>query len=530
MKFKHLLLPVMAIVPAMSFAATYYVTPDGAGSKDGSNWENAFGVEELISQAGDVATGDVFNLGGGVYKPSATIVFKVGVGFTLVGGADGNGRTIFSGDKNDNNEADMGDAARLVRIQTNTVHGNDAQKTVLKDIDFTCVRTSVNNSDETNPQTTAVTMGALMIDNSGDVTVEGCRFYNNLAVGNLGGAAVQLYRSTVLFKGCEFYDNKANNRGGAIRMRSNANTKGYTTFDACVIKNNEVVDNLGGAIFMAHGVELNIVNSTIAENSASSDGAAIYVNGSGDHKNQLRIIGSTIAGNIITGENTGAEIASTQSADIKVVNSIIVGGNDNTGSFSFSGTVESDKFSFVSGGWNYVGPVIDAVAEPAKTLGWKEGAAKNGGDQYGENCTYGTVFGDHTVGSNGVIKPFYFEYGASGAQTVAAVADWGISAVVDYNVDQLGNVRVEGRMNGAFADPDINTGIGDVTVSGNDVKLVVAGNGVYCVEGHDGVVEAYNITGRRVAVTRENVISLENMSAGMYVIKAGNAVFKVVKR
>ncbi|MDE6448933.1 MAG: hypothetical protein K2L41_02495, partial [Muribaculaceae bacterium] len=102
--------------------------------------------------------------------------------------------------------------------------------------------------------------------------------------------------------------------------------------------------------------------------------------------------------------------------------------------------------------------------------------------------------------------------------------------VVDYNVDQLGNERIAGRMNGAFADPLISTGIDDVTVGDSDVKLVVTGNGVYGIEGYDGVVEAYNITGRRVAVTREGVISLENMSAGMYVIKAGNAVFKVVKR
>ncbi len=522
MNFKHLLLPVMAIVPAMSFAATYYVTPDGAGSKDGSSWENAFGVEEFRAQAANNVNGDIYNLAGGVYKPSATVVFKVATGCVLNGNADGE-RTIFSGDRNNDSYANSGDANRLIRIVTNTVDGDNTKPVVIKNIDFTCVY--VENNTDTND------MGALMVDNSGDVLVENCNFYGCWSQGVYGGPCVHSFRSTIVFRNCVFRNNSANYRGAVMRLRSNAGTKGVTTLDRCVIMNNTNYHDLGGAIFVAHGKQLNIINTTIAGNKAASRGAAIFFNGADDtYARELNVIGSTIAGNTITGEAEGAQITSNQSAHINIVNSIIVGGNDKTAAFSFEGNVESDKFSFVSGGWNYVGAILDAVAEPAKTVQWKEAASKDGGDQWGDGCTYASVFGENTVGSNGVIKPFRFEYGATGAQTEAAVADWGITAVTDYNVDQLGNERIAGRMNGAFADPLISTGIDDVTVGGNDVKLIVAGNGVYCIDGYDGVVEAYNITGRRVAVTRDGEISLENMSAGMYVIKAGNAVFKIVKR
>ncbi len=526
MRFKLLLLPVVAFIPAMSFAATYYVSPEGAGSKDGSSWENAFGVEDFRTQAAKNANGDVYNLAGGVYVLSGAIKFNKDTGFTLNGNESGE-RTVLSGDTNNNGSANEGDASGLIWASATTGHNVTTRPIVISDIDFTCVYTNTENEN--------AEVGALFIDNSGSVEVNRCNFYKNRANGNRGGAAAFINRSTVLFKECVFRNNSTAHRGGAVRLQSenlSNRIKEYITFDRCCFSNNTVYGKMGGAIFAARCSQLNIINSTITGNKAQSDGAAIYINGksSGEYlAMRLNVIGSTIAGNTSTGDAAGAEIASTQYANIGIVNSIIVGG-EKTGSFAFSGDTEGENFSFVSGGWNYVGPVVDAVAEPKKILQWKTGAAKDGGDQYGEDCTYGTVFGDHTLGGNGVIKPFYFEYGATGAQTADAVSGWGIYHIADYNVDQLGNERVEGRMNGAYADPDINTGIDAVIDNGAVVKLVAAGNGVYNIEGHEGIAEAYSITGRRVAVTRENVISLEGMSAGMYIIKAGNSVFKVIKK
>lgn len=514
MNLKRLLLPVISLLPAMSFAATYYVTPEGAGLKDGSSWENAMGIEEFCAQAANNVNGDVYNLAGGVYKPASTVVFTVATGFTMNGNADGE-RTIFSGDKNGNNNPDDGDANRLIRIQTNTVNGDSKNAVIIKNVDFTCVYTNTDKDTDT--------MGALMIDNSGDVVVESCNFYGNWAQGSQGGPAVHSYRSTVLFRNCKIRNNSANYRGGAIRLRSNANNKGYTTFESCVISGNTNYHDLGGAVFMAHGQKLNVVNSTVYGNKAAGRGAAFFFNGAdGTYIRELNVIGSTIANNHITGASDGAQITSTQSANINIVNSIVVNGNEKTADFSFEGAAESDKFKFVSGGWNCVGVVADAVAEPSKEISWQST------DKLGEEYSFKAVFGENALDSDGVVKPVYFIEGATGAQTTAAVSEWGIDAKVDYLVDQLGNERVAGRVNGAYADPNLSSGIDGVSVE-SSVKLVALGAGRYLLDGATEPVEVYNITGRLVATSSDDTISLESMAPGMYIIKSGKKVFKVIK-
>lgn len=509
----------MAIIPAMSMAETYYVTPEGAGEKNGSSWENAFGVEELITQAANNANGDVYNFAGGVYKPSKKINFKGATGFTLNGNVDGE-RTIFSGDSDDNNRANNGDASILVQANATTAHGNTTNPIVISNIDFTCVYT--NTTDEN------AVVGALYIDNSGSVIVDHCNFYNNYANGNRGGAAAFIYRSTVLFTNCVFRNNQAAYRGGAVRLSSENRSdriKGYYTFDQCLFSNNKVYSNYGGAIYVQRASQLNIINSTMYGNTAVAFGSAIYMQGKEASEvldNKLSIIGSTIANNTTTGTDVDAQITTTQNGRINLVNSIIVAEAENTKSILFSGSTESTNFSFVSGGWNYVGEIADAVAESAKEIKW------NDTDKHGAGCTYAGIFADRTLGSNGVVKPYYFCQGATGAETRAAVADWGIPADVNYDVDQLGNKRTAASMNGAFADPDINTGVDEVLVEDN-ARLVVVGNGVYRVEGATAPVEAYNIMGTQVAYSADDTISLEAVASGMYIIKSGKKVFKVIR-
>lgn len=521
MNFKHLLLPVMAIIPAMSMAETYYVTPEGAGEKNGSSWENAFGVEELIAQAKVNNNGDVYNFAGGVYKPSKIINFKGATGFTLNGNADGE-RTIFSGDSDDNNRANNGDASILVQANATTAHGNATNPIVINNIDFTCVYT--NTTDQN------AVVGALYIDNSGSVIINHCNFYNNYANGNRGGAATFIKRSTVLFSNCVFRNNQAAYRGGAVRLTSDNlsdKIKGYYTFDQCLFSNNKVYSSYGGAIYVQRASQLNIINSTMYGNTAAAFGSAIYMQGKEASEvldNKLSIIGSTIANNTTTGTEVDAQITTTQNGRINLVNSIIVADAENTKSILFSGSTESTNFSFVSGGWNYVGAIADAVAEPAKEIQWKDT------DMHGAKCTYAAVFGDNTLGSNGVIKPYScLMSGATGAETTDAVSGWGIAANdIDYSVDQLGNERKTGGMNGAYADPSINTGVDEVLVEDN-ARLVVVGNGVYRVEGAAAPVEAYNIMGTQVAYSADDTISLEAVASGMYIIKSGKKVFKVIR-
>lgn len=508
-----LLLPAVAMAPAMSFAANYYVTPEGAGARDGSSWDDAFGVAEFRTQAENNANGDVYYFEGGLYNLSEkTVVFKTATGATLIGNADGE-RTVFSGDKNDNNNPDNGDAGRLIRFQTNTVNGNSANAVVVENIDFTCVYTYVDNAD-TN-------MAAFALDNSGDVLVKRCRFYGNWAQGTYGGPAAYIYRSSVKFVNCMFYNNSANYRGGAIRINSNDVNKGFVTLENCVIKNNKNYHNLGGAIFMSHGNSLNIVNSTITGNSAVSDGGAIYFNGyDSAHHREVRIVNSTIANNNTTDEDD-AQIVSTNNAHLSIANSIITS-DDAVAAIKFKGDAAGADFAFVSGGYNYVGSVI----EPAdNVMEWAES------DTHGAEYTYSSIFGANTLNNSNVIAPATFVPGADGEQVTEAVASWGLPAGLDLTVDQLGNERLADMTPGAYAvdKNNVTTGSIDVITDGQDAALVKIAAGVYAVNGAEGAVTVYNLSGIAVLTATTDCIDLSASASGLYFVKAGNKVFKVIR-
>lgn len=519
MNLKSLLLTLSAISTLPGFAADYYVTPEGAGAKDGSSWDNAFGVEEFRTQAAANANGDIYHLAGGLYKPSATVIFKVGTGATLIGNTDGE-RTVFSGDKNGNNNPDNGDANRLMRFQANTVDGNSANRIVISDVDFTCVYTNTNTDSDS--------MGALMIDNSGDVEVNDCRFYGNWAQGNQGGPAAHLFRSTVRFNGCTFNDNNANYRGGAVRLRSDGANKGITTFYNCTFKFNTNYHNIGGAIFLAHGKELNIINSTLYGNKAQTEGAAIYANGKDDKfACRVNIVNSTIAGNVITGTSRDGQVTSTQAANIAIANSVIVSSNaETTADFYFEGNAEDAKFSFLSGGYNYAGTILDGVAEPAKTIAWADT------DNHGDDCTHAAIFADNTLDSDNTVKPANFHAGATGAQVAEATASWGLPSDLDLAVDRLGNTRTSDMTPGAYAaaKPDTTTGIADITSDTPAASLTALGGHLYVISGTDSPAAVYDICGHNVLNAAPSAtIDLSHMAAGVYIIKAGNTIFKVKK-
>lgn len=541
MNFRNLLLSVAAIAATPLFAATYYVTPEGAGSKNGSSWDNAFGVGEFRTQALKNADGDVYNFAAGTYTPTESILFKKGT-YAVLNGCE-EGRTIFSGDINNDGEPSKGDLKNIIRLQVNTV--DDSKKAFVKNIDFTNVHTDVPTDDDNDDSVNGVTgAGALYIDNSGSVTVENCNFYNNVAVGEYGGAATQCRRSTVIFKNCIFYGNTANKRGGAIRLRSGDNSKyakskGNTTFENCIIKDNNNSSELGGAIFMSHGVSLNIINTTICNNKAATKGAAIYANSSNDWKCAINIINSTIAGNEITGEVFDGQITSTQYADIHTINSIIVSNNDKTADFYFSGNTSSDKFSFTSGGYNYVGNVVDMANQVAATVEETAESSEKikwqNTDNVNAENTYASIFGDNTLNSDNQLVPVKYVAGASGEQVTSATADWGLPAGLSLATDAAGNTRAAGMTPGANSYTeqqikDFTTSV--ITViddAANAPRLVKVANGVYTVEGTTEGVTVYTVNGATVAATSGKTIDLSSFANGLYIIKSGNAIFKVMK-
>ena len=401
-----------------SFAADLYVSVDGSGVKDGSSWENAIAFADMCGKINEYNDGDVFYFQGGTYYVPAKVP-TVSKGYSFIGTTTGT-PTVFSGDVNGDGVANEGDASSLLFIQLATKNGDDSKHFVLKNITFTGAYV---NQTKTS---------ALRVDNSGWVDVQNCIFDKNISVyskdNNYGGPACLLERSTVNFTDCKFINNESKGRGGAIKLTSDASTKGYTTLNRCLVSGN-TASSLGSAIFLNHGQELNIINSVITENKSGTEGeiGAIFSIGAEEGKNARRItiINSTIAGNI-----GGAQVLGRNNADIRIANSIIVG-DGTTSAIS----LQDKPKQVLSNGYNIIGMYKVGTAP---TSAWKTS------DFVSDDNTLSSIFGSNAV-TNG---PLAAPYGATQVQIEAIAKDWSLGQNLkqDINGVSRGDIAVPGAV------------------------------------------------------------------------------------
>lgn len=305
--------------------------------------------------------------------------------------------TVFSGDSNHSNTFDAGDLSQIISVDfTGSIEKE--KELCIQGIEF--IRAYCSNT-ASNAQ-----LGALYLKDCGNAVVQNCRFYQNRSLG-YGGTAFRAEYSTSHLLECDFTENEAGSRGGAIRLSSNNRTKGYCTFERCLIARNRVKEGTGSAVCVQHAQRTAIVNSTIYGNTAAT-GGAVFANGkNNDYKNELLIISSTLAGNEGDGQ---LQLAGVQ--NLKFINSIICGDN--------LATEEGD------------GNLLD---------------------------DYAAVFGDATL-TNGVLKPLdTVKAGVQVNDLNDKVNEWGFDAA-DVSVDQLGNSRLDNSFPGAFV--AVSTGIHNV--------------------------------------------------------------------
>lgn len=439
---KFTLVAALAVAPAALFAQTsHYISVTGAGSNDGSSWDNAMPFSTLCENINDYENGDVFYFKGGTYVITESLSVA-GNGYTFIGGfADdltgtsnelptypSTTPTIFSGDANGDGVASAGDTGCLLSFNTATVNGNDSKKVILKGLELTCAYSQASPSENTTAR------GALYLNNCGWVEVDNCRFYGNVGedptgenAKQAGGMAFTGHRSLAVFNDCEFTDNKAVSRGGAIKLTSDNKEKGMTTFNRCLIARNSIKNDLGSAVCMQHGAYLQIVNSTVTGNAGADGEAAIYATGTDDsHLRYVYIVNSTVAGN-----GDGPQIEMTSDANLFVANSIIVSDGD-TPSLSVVATEQR-----ATGGMNILGPDAGGVFALQDT------------DDAQAGNNYAKIFGENTLGGNGIIEPLAETGKYTAAALAAAIEEWGIEA--DVTVDQTGKTRADGSTPGAYA-------------------------------------------------------------------------------
>ena len=400
-----------------SFATDYYVSVDGSGEKNGSSWENAIAFTEMCSKINEYNDGDVFYFQGGTYYVPAKVP-TVSKGYSFIGTTTGT-PTVFSGDVNGDGVANEGDASSLLFIQLATKNGDTSKHFVLKNITFTGAYV-----DQTKTS-------ALRVDNSGWVDVQNCIFDKNISVyskdNNYGGPACLLERSTVNFTDCKFINNESKGRGGAIKLTSDASTKGYTTLNRCLVSGN-TASSLGSAIFFNHGQELNIINSVITENKSGTEGeigAIFSIGADNTYARRITIINSTIAGNI-----GGAQVLGRKDAAIRIANSIIVG--DGT---TPAVSLQEKPKQFLSAGYNIIGKyqVGDASAPSWQTS-----------DFVSEDNTLNSIFGSNAVTDGPVAAP----YGATQVQMEAIAKGWSLGQDLkqDINGVSRGDIAVPGAV------------------------------------------------------------------------------------
>ena len=200
--------------------AERYVTVDGAGEKNGSNWANAFGTAELKAAIGKAKDGMKFYLAAGkyvltdadstylhiAYADTTTVSFFGGY---TESGAEGTEPTVFSGDKT---------------YQIFYVTGPSTLN--FKNVTFADAK-AIQDAELVKNMRGAISVN----DDAVAVHLENCVFKDNVETGNKdasigsgqeGGAALYAKAGAIYANKCVFTGNNSGSRGGVIRTENNS--------------------------------------------------------------------------------------------------------------------------------------------------------------------------------------------------------------------------------------------------------------------------------------------------------------------
>ena len=380
---------------SVSAEGDYYVSVDGAGSKSGMNWANAWSASQLwakLHPAGSDADidgaklanidGATFHLAAGTYNwggsPSISINETATIGFTLKGGYNAStgerniasNPTIFTGDDDEDGTGDH----RILILDGNMDLAFDG-------ITFTKGYTSgsgdngvgggiwIKNGsssfkDCTFSENNAVHGGALRFDSTGDLMLNHTTFSDNTVSGD--GGALSLKAGNVTSQGgSSFTDNSASDKsslGGAIDCFGSANL----IINAGSFSGNSAAS--GGAIAVESGATVQLLtpsSKTFIGNSATSNGGALYIDsrdGASEDKDVKNKINNVVfKGN--TAKYGGAVAINGQTSCSSVIFSACTIGGTQSGEPNYAsqdgGAIYANNLTYVNlGSSNIVGNYV----------------------------------------------------------------------------------------------------------------------------------------------------------------------------
>lgn len=282
-----------------------YITQNGAGSKNGTSWTNAYSGAQLQTAIDGIAgvQGTVW-VAKGVYRPVAVdvgqtvsaaqqkISFKLKNGVKLYGGFKGDetnleqrnittNKTVLSGDidNNDKNKVDgittsyrhiypYGRQSKNSHTVIKLINANvsAANSSTLMDGFYI---TGGKSLDDQSPKSA----GGLTLTNA-SLTLKNMRFIGNFnGVGANGGpkvtgGAIRAENSTLTINSSKFINNKTQ-YGGAIASYNSTLSINGSSFN-----NNEAY--FGGAISSVQNTKFEIKNTSFKNNQAEQGGGALY--------------------------------------------------------------------------------------------------------------------------------------------------------------------------------------------------------------------------------------------------------------
>lgn len=291
---------------------------------------------------------------------------------------------------------------------------------------------------------------------NGNLTIEEALFENNIALEG-GAIALQVEGNSSIDR-TTFFSNDANYYGGAIRLDGGQK---LTVSNSTFYEN--TTDGKGGAVRVistSPGV-FNLINSTVTQNEANSDGGGLSIATRGD----VTVENSTVVNNRSGGVGGGIDIQNFVKSP--AIRRTIVAGNTS----SFANPIPDVRGDFVSGGRNliqdrrgsrgYVGTDLPDGTDPGlATLADNGGglltaallpgsAAINAGGTVASDALDQrgfSIVGDRDIGA--------YEYLAEGASTVGNllfVAGENQVATVDTNYTSLFQVKVTDTFGNALS-------------------------------------------------------------------------------
>ncbi len=265
-------------LPAAS-EAVIHVTQNGAGAKDGSRWEDAYGEAEFCQNLNNSPVGTEFWVAAGKYRPSTTgdktWYFVLDPGVSLYGGfagteTDRNQRnwrtnvTVLTGDLDFNDTVDARGVTRKASDINAAGSGNSIR------VLYTYGQGGVLDGFTVTAGNALNEEGGGMMDVASSVAIRNCTFAGNFSSQSGGGLYSRNSFSTL--ENCIFSGNKADWGGGMYTDNS------ASVADGCIFTENEAVYGGGMAAANTHVPE--VKNCTFSKNTASDRGGGMYTSNS----------------------------------------------------------------------------------------------------------------------------------------------------------------------------------------------------------------------------------------------------------